>query len=216
MIGVVLSCYERPEFLKTTLDGLKKTPMQNCVLYIIDDCSTSLDTQELIEKYFGSSYIIKTRNLERKGISHNLLMGFNFLKSYGCDIFVNIDSDVELKPEWLFETIRLLNKFPDHIITGFNANNTTRLPIIAEHDNYYEKKYIGGINICFKLCNFANVIESLQPDDIWQKGNAWDWHLCDIMSKQGKNFLVTKPGVIQHIGDISTLGHKGGDKDLNF
>ena len=214
--GIVLTCFNRPKELKVTLDCLERTLRHDNHIVVIDDASTDLEVGGLIRDFTPLGTIDWYENEKNQGIAKNLIRGFEILKKYGFGIMMNLDSDVELKEDWLIKITDLLDRYPDRIVTGFNANNTTRLPVVAEHEDYYEKQYIGGLNIAFKLCNYEKVLLSLQPDEVWQKGNAWDWHLCDIMKKEGKTFLVTKPGVINHIGYNSTLGHKGGDVDLNF
>jgi GT2 family glycosyltransferase len=216
MIGIVLTCYERPEYLKHTLECLENTLMYDNHIVVLDDASISLEVKDLIRDFRPNCPIDYLENEERKGVSQNLLRGFEILKKYGFKTMMNIDSDVDLKDNWIKKITDLLERFPDRICTGFNANNTSRFPVCGGGDDYWEKQQIGGINIAFTEQNYDKVIEALQPEEKWQKGNAWDWHLVDIMMKEGKTFIVTKPGVIQHIGLRSTLGHKGGDIDLNF
>ena len=105
--GILMCCYNRPEFLKKTLESLKKTNIEDLnqsVIYIIDDHSENKETTKLIEDYVNDIKNVKginnleikiDRNRNNMGIAKSLKKGFTFLYPK-CEYLTNIDSDVQM------------------------------------------------------------------------------------------------------------------------
>ena len=124
-IGILLCCHNRPHYLKQTLESLKKTNLNNCILCIIDDCSENKEVANLINNFELSNEIIKIRNDTNLGIRYSLLKGFNILYDK-CDYLTNIDSDVIFNKDWIDKLKNIDDIYPEYfnnngaIITGFN------------------------------------------------------------------------------------------------
>jgi len=201
-IGIVVPIYERVFYLKKMVKALAKTkynaPRE---IIFVDDYSSDKEIEKIINIIDEKLIFIKKKN---KGIADSLMIGFDYLKKRGCNVFCNIDSDAVMKPEWILKETELLACYPGHIITGFNSNNTKKHWVLAEHEDCYEKRTANGINYMFGEAQYDNVIKSLQYN------NAWDQKLCEIMLKEEKKpFISTRPSVVNHIGKISsdTLKH---------
>lgn len=218
-LGIVVSCYNRPEYLKKTLDCLDNTIYDYpTMLYLSDDNSTDMDTIKIRWEFYHKYKIwYRTCNNNKNlttfvcskgkhcGVAETIRFGLEFIRMYENTVFCILDSDTLTKPEWLNKELELLQKFPSHIITGFNSNNTKKHKILAEHEDYYEKRTANGVNYMFGMMQIDNVMKALEY------GNAWDQHLCSIMIREEKkSFISTKPSVVQHIGEISSenLQHK--------
>ena len=85
--GILICCHNRPEFLKKTLESLKKTnkeDLNQSILYIIDDCSDDNETTKMIEEYDIKSLegvndleFKMIRNMKNMGIAKSLEKGGN-------------------------------------------------------------------------------------------------------------------------------------------
>jgi glycosyltransferase involved in cell wall biosynthesis len=206
-VGIVLTTYNRPQYLEQTLHCLNRTLFPKNISYsliIIDDCSTNPETIRLIKEYisvFDNTEIIwNTANVR---VWNSLKIGFDKLYHQNCDLIMNIDSDLLMKPEWLEKVINLYNKFSNTIISGFNAHSH---PIFKTNEDYYVKNTIGGANMSF---GWGMYLDLIRP--AFEKQSSWDWGVCELLKKEDKKFIVTNPSVMDHIGIESTLGHGGAD-----
>lgn len=200
-IGIVLSAFNRPEFLCQTLRDLQDRPFGPNIhveLVIIDDCCDP-EAERLIDTFhLHDILIIRVRLPRNCGIANALSFGWGLLLNRDCDYLCNIDSDVLLKSNWiktLYDTYHSARKSLDTeniVVTGFNANNH---PIIKKHRTFYVKKSIGGINLFFPTKMYKKYICSSLND-----GNHWDWSLVKILNRNKFPMVCTKPSVIQHIG----------------
>ncbi len=115
------------------------------------------------------------------------------------DTTLNIDSDVLLKPFWLLAELRLLRKFPDRVISGFNF----KPQCVEEKNRFYAKGYVlrifmGGINFLFSKDTYYKYVKNAFDNKL-----QWDWKVCDNQFKDGKLLVTTCPSVIQHNIDVS-------------
>lgn len=216
--GILICCFNRPEYLKKTLNSLKKTKLQDAVIYIIDDYSNNIETINLIKHFnIPNVKIIKERNSTNLGITKSLEKGFNYL--YKKSTFLtNLDSDVILKYNWLeklhnvyLEGKKKYTNSSNLLISGFNCTSTCSHRIFKKHPSFYEKKTIGGINTFFHkslLQEYKNVLSNTK-----NKNYNWDWNLCKYCNDHNIPILVTNPSVVQHIG-FSGLNSKKSRVDI--
>jgi len=203
--GVLICCFNRPEYLEKTLNSLKETKLENVIIYIIDDHSDNIKTINLIKKFnIPNVKIIKERNSTNLGIKKSLEKGFNYLYKK-CIFLTNLDSDVILKYNWLekLHNVYLKGKitYPNSnnlLISGFNCTSTCLHKIFKTYNSFYEKKTIGGINTFFHnslLQEYKNILLKTKS-----KNFNWDWDLCKYCNNHNIPILVTNPSVVQHIG----------------
>ena len=197
--GIVITTYNRPEYLKKTFDSLAKSLFpKETEIYIIDDCSTE-ETKQLIKNFsLPNVKITKKENAKNQGMFYGLRLGFEYFYANNFDLFTNLDSDAVVKPFWLSILFHLYKRFPNTIISGFHTSNHG---VTETFPQYYTKKDIGGINIFFDRNLYEVVHSSLSS-------NQWDWNICDKMQALNKLFVVSKPSVVQHIAIESAAGHK--------
>lgn len=202
-IGIVLPVYNRPIYLKQTLDSLVQTILPEfTTILMIDDASTSEETRRLFDEFeMPKIRVIKVRNLTNKGIADNLKWGWNYFMNNGFDIFVNVDSDVIFKPDWLIKLLLLREKCPNEIISGFQIQNSAAVNIIHEENDCRVTNFCGGINLMFDHGNYHLVMECLE------KNEMWDFTLAEKMHELKRYYITTKPSVLQHIGLNSSIGH---------
>jgi glycosyltransferase involved in cell wall biosynthesis len=212
--GIIICCYNRPEFLKKTLESLKHTnkeDLNQSIIYIIDDHSDNKETTKIIEDYdiknldgVDTLGLKINRNRHNIGIAKSLEKGFTYLYPK-CEYLTNIDSDVLVKPNWLSKlqevyerSNRDINDGNGVLVSGFNCTPLNcEHKILSSNDLYHVKRSIGGINTFFhrdKYDDYINVIGNVK------NGAHWDWRLCDHCKRQHIPIIVSKPSVIQHIG----------------
>ncbi len=205
-IGIVIPCYNRPALLKRTLEDLNKTLLpdvkRGCII-LIDDASQDHETIRIISEYdlpspfsWDVKKIFHRQNVQ---MYNSLREGFELLVNDGFTTLCNIDSDVLLKPFWLLAELRLLRKFPDRVISGFNF----KPQCFEEKNRFYAKGYVlrifmGGINFLFSKDTYYKYVKNAFDNKL-----QWDWKVCDNQFKDGKLLVTTCPSVIQHNIDVS-------------
>jgi len=228
--GILICCYDRPEFLIQTLNSLKTTnkeDLNESIIYIIDDRSSNNKTTTLIEDYdimnmegIDGLELKIDRNRENLGIAKSLEKGFTFLFPK-CEYLTNIDSDVLIKPNWLSKLHEVYersnyekNDGNGVLVSGFNCiPPNCDHKILSTNDLYHVKKTIGGINTFFHRDMFPQFINVI-------KNNVknWDWRLCDYCKEHNIPIVVSNPSVIQHIGftGLNSFGKKKYDYANDF
>ena len=139
--GIIICCYNRPEFLKKTLESLKQTnkdDLNQSILYILDDHSSNKETPKIIEDYAADIKSIGgvdnlevkiNRNRENMGIAKSLEKGFTFLYPK-CEYLINLDITKYhlLNENWLYE----LEK-------GYNSNTYTKYNKNAQDIIFFQR-----------------------------------------------------------------------------
>lgn len=200
-LGLLLTTFNRPNYLKECLDSLKRADIpQGTEIVIVDDCSMTTDTIDLINK---SGYTIIRKN-KNAGICDSLIIGFNYLFCAGCDTMMNLDSDAVVRNDFVQRILELPNV--RRIKTGFhcttkNANGSDRHKIVEQCETYNCKASVGGINMCFESKAWAEVRSSIM-NSRYARLN-FDHQLCLQMG----GAVSVNQSVIQHIGIASSMGH---------
>lgn len=215
--GILICCYNRPQFLLKTLESLKKSNLENCFICIIDDHSYDTRTTKLIRNFsIKGVKIIKKRNSHNLGIAKSLLLGFEILFPQ-CEYLTNIDSDVIMKKDWLTKlestykkAISLKLGATDYVVTGFNCIKCMH-PIIKTYTTLCHKKSIGGVNMFYHRKLYKPLFKKVLS--VANKNHGWDWSIVDIGKKMNIWMITTKPSVIQHIG-ISGLNSSSRRYDI--
>lgn len=202
-IGLTISCYKRPEYLKQCFDSLRKSNLDGVTICIIDDGSNCLDTLKLINDFredFNHQCLCEYKYAS-KGIELSLLSGFERLIYLGCDVIMNLDSDAIVKKDFISVLVLLHNENINTIVSGFNTlvpdikTRRSRHPIVIWGNGCVGKLSIGGINMVMSKEVYEKYVKSELT-----KGYGWDWRVCQNINKDKKIFVVSTPSVIQHIG----------------
>jgi glycosyltransferase involved in cell wall biosynthesis len=205
-IGLLITTFNRPEYLRQTLDSLKRADLHGAQILIVDDCSRDNETLRLINPYK------KIRNYKNLSIRYSIQIGFDYLIKQGCDTLVNLDSDAIVRCDFLTRLLELYKRFPDRIISGFNTLSRSRTgilrhPVIKQGNGYVEKESIGGINMLMSVKTYYEIVKPALLES-QQTKDHWDKIACRISKEQGKTIIVSSPSVIQHIGISSAMGHR--------
>lgn len=203
--ALILTTYNRPELLRRCLSSLSNLSELPDLLIVIDDASTDKETVSLVNELSMDCQVIKVMKKKNEGIKSSLAFGFD-LAFRACDIVMNLDADAVVKPEFISRIKELKSRFPDKIVSGFNCNNHKN-PVLVDGADYVERRHANGINMCMNYKQFFHIVRP-------SLGSSGNW---DFNSTHQNNFIISKPSVVQHIGQHdSTMGHVDGDVACDF
>ncbi len=199
-LGITISTFNRPAYLKECLDSLKRADIPTGTeIVIVDDCSTDAETFRLINE---SKYTVIKKSANR-GVKDSLLIGINHLAHLGCNVFMNLDSDAIVRNDFVQKILEVHCLFLNDIVTGFNCltknrDGSERHKIIQEGEIWNRKRSVGGLNMCF---GFSAYEKHIKPA-LLVSGN-WDHNACISAGSA----VCTVPSAVQHIGVNSSMGH---------
>ena len=202
--ALIITAFNRPQYLSKTLESLKSVDYpKDTLVVIVDDSSNDLLAIKLLNEFsLGIIPLVKLIKDKNKGIKDSIELGVDTAISFGYETFINLDADAIVKPNFINRLLELKKKFNDKIVSGFNSKNkdngVLRNPIINEYADFIEKRYCNGINMCFDLSQYKNIIKpALQGVGNWD----FDTH------KNTNSFIIAKPSLVEHIGIESSMGH---------
>jgi cellulose synthase/poly-beta-1,6-N-acetylglucosamine synthase-like glycosyltransferase len=205
-IGLVIPAHNRPEYLGRMLEHLAASVLDNAIVAIVDDASSSAATRDLIRHVsLGDVPVVRVFRTPHRGYSvHEALRdGWDLLAGeYKCRLLVNLDSDTVMKPEWLQRLVTVFRRERAAqgplIVTGFN---TRQHGVISDAPDFRVKSSIGGLNMCFDAELYRAVVRpNLRYEAASEVG--WDWYVVREMRARGYPFLCVRPSVIQHVGIV--------------
>jgi len=204
-IGVVITTYNRPAYLRKCLHSIGRSDMPHGTeVIIIDDCSDDEEAKGIVDNA-GFSFFRKSK---RTGIKDSLIMGFEYLLDEGCEILINLDGDAKIRNDYFSKILELHSEFPFNLLTGFNcntlnANGTIRHQVLHSDFGWNLKHTVGGINFLMTPQMFYDWVLPALQEPI---GN-FDQKAC-LNSKVG--VICAEPSLVQHLGVNSSMGHTSG------
>lgn len=215
MTGIVIPIWNRPSYLIKTFNSLLKADFpKDCMIYISDDGS-NVETKEIIHDFKPPCRLFIDTNPYNIGNHYGIKRGFDFLYNKGCEIVMTLDADTLVKPNFIKVLTKLVTRFPDTIVSGFNTlvshpgKVIPRHRIIKQERDYCLKMSCGGINLAMKEPVFRKFLEPCLVRN-------WDWNLSHKMQRHGKYFIISTPSVVQHIGIDSSMKHINADIAIDF
>lgn len=199
-VALIVRSYNRPAYLRETLDSLLRADIDLCCERLIyDDGSTDPEVKSLlcdsITNVPGKAFSIVQGSVN-VGCKHSYIIALNALTS-SYDFICTVDNDVHVKPNFVSTLLRTYQDAhrvygtKNILLTGFDPSNA-HLNSLETHETFYRKKSCGGVSFFFE--------KSFKPFII----DAWnlnlDWGVVHMMSRYKFPIVCTKPGVVQHIG----------------
>lgn len=208
---LLIRSYNRPEYLKKTLDSLLQSDIHLCKnIYIYDDASDDPQTILLLDSntYMKNEkkHIEVIKSETNKGCKQSYIEALKLIKEKHAmdDIFVcTIDNDVEVKPNLihtlLSESIDIQTRIDsnDFILTGFNCSNN-HTSLVSDNrigTNIVRKRMIGAVNYVIHISFIDFIVNK------WSEGDC-DWNVGFEMGKQNKPIYCLKKSVVNHVGVI--------------
>jgi len=204
-LGIIITAYNRPEYLQQCLDSLKKAEIpKGTQILIVDDCSTDMRTIQLIEQS-GYKFIRNKSNLK---VSASLLIGFEKLSN--CTHLMTLDSDAIVNKNFIKRITELFTINSKAIFSGFNTSVNGRHQIIERGEIWAKRITAGGINLAFSKETYLEYVKPALEQTI----NAGNWD--NLATHKAGGVYCTIPSCVQHIGINSTLGHYRPDVANDF
>lgn len=196
--GVIITAWNRPQYLRPCLESLAKSHLNNSVIILVDDASDDPETIEILAGFNLPVPLIKLRKTYRSSMHVSLDIGWCLAQNLGCKYLCNLDADALVRSDWLLtmrEQFESLPFDPDlTLLSGFNRANPS--DILEDHGNYLRKYRMGGINYFFTPEFFRSVRFLLFSQN-------WDSHIqyfCADLRPEPYRMICCKPSVVQHIG----------------
>lgn len=127
--SLIITTFNRPDYLKQCFESICDADLSQIdTILIVDDHSDDVKTLKLIDDFWIDDIeIIKAYSKENRSIKGSLLFGLDllFLQS---DVVINLDGDAIVSKGAFNILINYHNKYPDHILTGFNC--TTKIKTV--------------------------------------------------------------------------------------
>jgi len=205
-VGLVIVTYNRPDYLRRTLDHLAQSRLDRTIVAIVDDASSSAETRQLVRDCsLGQTPIVKLFRTQRRGYAiHEALQdGWDLLANqYGCPLLANVDPDTIMKPHWLQQLVAVYRRERARqgqlILTAFNSRQH---PTVSEAGDVCVKASIGGLNMLFDRDLYTDLV---RPNLVYEPMSevGWDWYVVSAMRARGYPFLSLRPSLVQHIGEV--------------
>ena len=215
-ISILLTTYNRPEYLRECLDSLKRADLSKVEsILIVDDASTSHETISLIDGFYIEGVnVVKHFKNENKSIKDSLLFGYNLLFQAGNRLVTNLDADALVNNLFVDKILEAKRMYPAMITTAFNCNTLNRDGSVRHKHLFKEHGYtfrasVGGINMCVNIEQFLKYMKPALIKALAENLN-WDDHTCRNSMKDSLPICVICPSVVQHIGYNSSMGHSAG------
>jgi|GEM_PF-3124594 len=219
--GYLKSIMRPPGELKDMSDSV-------CGLYVKEDMAEAMgmikeptpqrtsgvETAVLIKEFeMASVPMIKIFKRKHGNMFESLRLGWDLLKDIlACEYLCCLDSDTIVKKDWLTQlhrTHRMIAQkmsHPNFLLTGFNANSHH---ILEEHDSYYIKASVGGVNLFYP----SRIYSALRPS---LHHVFWDHEMVNRVRLLRGRFFCVRPSVVQHIGKQGLWSGRIYDVALDF
>ena len=224
MIAMNMTCYNRPSYLRTTLSSLMKSNIpEDTYLYITDDCSSNLETLDILNsiKSVGKLTVNINRRKNHVGITKNVLDGLKhcFDKS-GSDFVIALNSDCVFNPSWLVKLLDAKIKLADRnigAITAFNMQYTGD-KVKQDYNHTIITTLSNGIRVKDSCSGFCTMINRDVFSTLGNIKDHWDCRYVDRCRTMKYGIFCTDKSYVQHIGidGIHTRSNNEIDVAIDF
>ena len=201
-VVLLVRSYNRPMYLKSTLQSLILSDIELCTRRIIyDDGSSSKDVLSVLKDkslvcVAGKEFevVCKPKNV---GCKQSYIDALDYVATMEYDFVCTVDNDVHVSNVFISTLIRSYSEayliFNTHnmLLTGFNPTNSHR-NVQETFPTFYRKLSCGGVNYFFHKEFRDFIVEH------WRR--KLDWGVCRQMKQCEYPLISTIPGVLNHIG----------------
>lgn len=220
-VGIIIPTFGRFDYLAKCLNSLIKCNLENCIIVIIDESVTKnidndkIKTNEYIKNFDFAIPTIKIYKNTHRNMFDSINVGLDILGNI-CEYLMTMDSDTIHNKNFILKTIQtyedIKSKNPNKliVISGFNTNKHKFTS--DDNLNYCVKETIGGCHLCFKSEDYWNHIRYTLIS------YKWDTNISNLVNRINGLICTTKPSVVEHIGEISSVRNDGliFDKSIDF
>lgn len=230
-IVLLIRSYNRPNYLKKTLNSLFKSDLTNVNnIYIYDDKSNDKNTIKILKK-INKKKIKIIKGKKNYGVNKAYIYALKVLKSkYKKNtLIITIDNDIIMKKNWIntlhnaYIKGKKFYKSNKILLTGFNCTNqhinTYKNYLYSKKKLFYRKNSIGGCNFVFHISFIDFIINEWNCGTklFKNKPYAADWAVIVKMLKLNYPILCLNKSVVNHIGKNGTFSSpKKYNNDIYF
>lgn len=152
IITIMMVTYNRLDYTKRTLEGLKKSVSVPYKFVIVDNGSTD-GTVEFIDFFAEqNSNVHLIKNSENKGIAIARNQGLVAANDFETEWYCTIDNDVEMPDGWLSDCIDILKNNARFGCIGVNMEPNP-YPIVEMNDRKFQLKPQGNLGTAAMIFN---------------------------------------------------------------
>ena len=210
--GLLITTYNRQEYTLKCVESLVNSDMSKIdTIVVVDDASDDRNFVHYVAAMLPDAKGFGLGKKTNTGVAETMITGLDFLVNNECDILINLDNDMVVDSDWAERLLWLHQKHPETIATGFHTSTKDRHKIKDQRKGYAVKESVGGANI---ICNYYFYKRYLKYALLRNRGKTqnWDLWLSMVLRKINLNPVCLTPSAMEHIGEISSLGHSGFDK----
>ena len=120
-ISIIITCYNLGEYLEEAIASIKEySKNEDYEIILVNDGSTNLSTKAFLEKVVKRDRAIIYINQPNLGLAKARNNGIRHAKG---GYIIPLDADNKLRPEFIEQTITILDKNPDVDVVHGNAQN---------------------------------------------------------------------------------------------
>jgi cellulose synthase/poly-beta-1,6-N-acetylglucosamine synthase-like glycosyltransferase len=201
-IPLFITSFNRPEYVKQSIDSLYDSNLPNYLELIWSDDGSNKETVSIIEKYKYKKWPCRVIfSFEEHQGMRELKLGqikkyFSICGDAYPPYFFVSDSDVIYSKNWAQTLIKLMKTNKDiGIISGIDVT-TNNHHTLEKINNINIKKSIAGQNFLMKTDLYLKY-----PFPISHKSaHEWDFRMCDNAQKENLKVCSTNPSIVNHVG----------------
>lgn len=204
-ISVVISAYNRPDYLKASLESVLSQSLSPEEIIVVDDCSPT-ELLPVIES-FGTEKIIYIRSEKNMGANASRNIG---LQRATGDYVAFLDDDDIWGEEKIDIQLRHMDQYSfDACLCGYSNLGGRRDSIYPKVDRVYESDLKKGNPFCGMsgLIGKTDIIQELMFDESLPCGQDWDIYVR--IAKHHKIGFVPKNLFQYRIGGHEGITSKG-------
>lgn len=209
-VGIMIPTFGRLNYLKKCFESLRKSDLTECIIIIVDESLTKnvdndkIETNKYIREFDFPIPTIKIYKNTHGNMFDSINIGLDIL-GHICEFIMILDSDTIHNTNFVKKTLSTYEEVKSHnnnlnkliVISGFNT--AKHKIIVGDNLNYYIKETIGGCHLGFKTSDYWNYIRYTLIS------YKWDTNIYNLINRLGGIIVATKPSVIEHIGEISSV-----------
>ena len=139
-VSIIIPCYNHGQYIHEALDSVEKVADKNLYeIIIVNDGSKDVYTIEMMDKLAAKGYHVINQANQGLGRTRN-----NGIRAAKGDYILPLDSDNRIRPEYIYESIKILDAHPEiamvygdaeffgdkskrHVVGEFNLQNMNSL-----------------------------------------------------------------------------------------
>lgn len=206
-ITIGVATFNRLNYLKKMAVSLQESvDCKKMHIRVYDDKSSEINQHELWKFLpFATEIVIREKNLKA---DMNMYQMYKDFLDTNDEIFVNADSDLIFRPDWLKMIERYLPQ-TDGVLSLYNSNKHDFVQPPVNGLGF--KNSLGAAGVVMTREVVTMIVESISKEKV--KGFDWQW--SSILQKRGIRLACLEYSYLQHIG-IQGQNNKGMLHDFDY